>query len=82
MNAISRYGKTLKKKEFDEWAARAGTVPMYIRQMMYGVRTPSPELCKKLCEACDWAIHPVEVLPLVFDGIPKYKAQKEMGKAD
>jgi|LakMenEpi03Aug12_release.lakeMendotaPanAssembly.Ray.scaffolds.fasta_scaffold25435_16 hypothetical protein len=69
---IREYAATLPKDKFKEWAESSGTKKVYLKQIVNGHRSPSPELCRNLCEQTGWQVHPAEVLPL-FQGIPEYK---------
>ncbi len=73
---LKEYAKTLSIEEKKAWCAKAGVKESYLAQLIGGHAQPHPLVMRLLCEHSGWKCHPAELMPLVFDGIPKLKVKK------
>lgn len=67
MTTLRQYYDALSAEQRAEIATRAGTRPIYLYQLAYGYRKPSPNMAKRLHQATGFAV-PLSVLrPDIWD---------------
>lgn len=73
---LKEYAATLTIEEKNDWCKKSGIKRGYLDQLMGGHSQPHPLVMRLLCENSGWKCHPAELMPWVFDGIPKLKVKK------
>lgn len=67
MTTLRAYYDALSTEQRAAIADRAGTKPIYLYQLAYGYRAPSPEMAKRLHEATGYAVPLHALRPDIWD---------------